>query len=175
MLCCPVVQLFLLAFPADKRLGIKAQTNCSEFTLAFCCTAQLALVILLLKVFCMAHRSRHALNTNLREDLSKLSSKVLKLRLQASIFQSRVLKGTYLAISSGLYRSKRMHHGESHKNICLSPKLVVGAQQNRPPSRRNHLEKQKTFHAGEMYHQAQSMSRKTAPCQTEPPCPRSRT
>ena len=51
MLSCPVVQLFLLAFPADKRLAIKAQTNCSEFTLVFCCTAQLALAILLLKVF----------------------------------------------------------------------------------------------------------------------------
>ena len=49
MLSCPVVQLFLLAFPADKRLAIKAQTNCSEFTLVFCCTAQLALAILLLK------------------------------------------------------------------------------------------------------------------------------
>ena len=31
----------------------------------------------------MAHRSRRALNTNPREDLSKLSSEVLKLRLQA--------------------------------------------------------------------------------------------
>ena len=51
MLSCSVVQLFLLAFPADKRLGIKAQTNCSEFTLVFCCTAQLALVILLLNFF----------------------------------------------------------------------------------------------------------------------------
>ena len=82
MLSCPVVQLFLLAFPADKRLAIKAQTNCSEFTLVFCCTAQLALAILLLKIF-MADRSRRALYTNPGEDLSKLSSEVLKLRLQA--------------------------------------------------------------------------------------------
>ena len=83
MVSCPVVQLFLLAFPADKRLAIKAQTNCLEFTLVFCCTAQLALAILLLFFFFMAHRSRRALNTDPGEDLPKLYSEVLKLRLQA--------------------------------------------------------------------------------------------
>ena len=51
MLSCPVVQLFLLALPADKRLAIKAQTNCSEFTLVFCCTVQLALGKIMLKFF----------------------------------------------------------------------------------------------------------------------------
>ena len=37
----------------------------------------------IVKIFFMAHRSRRALNTDPGEDLSKLSSEVLKLRLQA--------------------------------------------------------------------------------------------
>ena len=94
MLSCPVVQLFLSAFPEDKRLGIKAQTNCSEFALVFCCTEQL-----LLKVFhgspltpCFEHKPER-----ISQSYPKKSSNSV---YKPSIFQSRALKGTYLAISS---------------------------------------------------------------------------
>ena len=48
---CFVVQLFLLAIFVDVSLAIQAQTNCSEFTLVFCCTVQLVPVVNYRKFF----------------------------------------------------------------------------------------------------------------------------